>query len=194
MAALVAVIPTFVIVGPFALLATLSPAIFGGLALLMRRWRVFFSVSSLASLVYVGHSWFHGYIKDGWLGKPAVPWCTMALIALAGIYWSGRRQPNLKEDAALPGRGERVILWSVSLMGLAVVAWCVRKGIVLSPPWKDFLVVWSVAWAGTLYLVGLGLITRRQRTPALPSTERVMLGALTVACAASGGSLLLGGF
>jgi hypothetical protein len=78
-----AIIPTFVIIGPFALLATVSPAIFGGLALLLRRWRLFFFVSSLASLVYVGHSWFHGYIKDSWLGGAAVPWCTMALISRA---------------------------------------------------------------------------------------------------------------
>jgi hypothetical protein len=189
-----AVIPTFVIVGPFALLATLSPAIFGGLALLLRRWRLFFFVSSLGSLVYVGHSWFHGYINDSWLGEPAVPWCTMALIALAGVYWSGRRQPNSTEDAANPRRGERVVLWSVSLIGLGVMAWTIRKGLVLSPPWRDFLVIWTVAWAGTLYSVGLSLIRKRQRTPAVPSTERVMLAALTIACAVSGGSLLLGGF
>ncbi len=180
-----AVIPTFVIVGPLALLATLFPAIFGGLALFMRRWVVFLSIASVTSMLYLGHSWFHGTIKDSWWGKPAALWCTLGVIALAGLYWSGRRQANSEESAADPGRGECIILWSISLIGLAVVAWCIRRGTLLNPLWKDFLVIWGVAWVGTLYMVGRGFASRRQLAPALPSTERVMLWALTFACAAT---------
>jgi outer membrane protein assembly factor BamB len=186
---LFAVIPTFVIVGPLALLAMLFPAIFGGLALLLRRWLVLFSIASLNSTLYLGHSWLHGTIKDRWWGKPAALWYTMVLVSLAGICWSWRRQRALRASnpaaaAVGPRRGECMILWSVSLIGLAIVAWCVRQGTLLNPPWKELLVIWGVAWVGTLYTAGLGFGKKGQSAAlALPSTEAVMLWTLTFACA-----------
>src|SRR5437868_2812509 len=57
-AAIVAIIPTFVLVGPLALLATLFPALFGGLALFLRRWLVLLAIASLESTLYVVHAWF----------------------------------------------------------------------------------------------------------------------------------------
>ncbi|HLJ92183.1 MAG TPA: PQQ-binding-like beta-propeller repeat protein [Gemmataceae bacterium] len=181
---LFAIIPTFVIVGPLALLATLFPAIFGGLALLLRRWAVLLATASLTSMVYLGYCWFHGTLKDHWWGTAAALWGTMALIALAGMAWSGQRRSQ-SEEPADSGRAEGILVWCVSLLGLAVVIVGIRQGTVFYPPWRDLLVVWSVAWVGAGYWVVLHLVKRGQPAATLPSTERVMLGALTLACAGS---------
>ncbi|HEV3204609.1 MAG TPA: hypothetical protein VGY77_09505, partial [Gemmataceae bacterium] len=69
-----AVIPTFSFVGPLALLAALFPAVFGGLALVFKRWRSLLWVASLNSTLYLLHSWFAGSIKEYWWGKPAANW------------------------------------------------------------------------------------------------------------------------
>jgi outer membrane protein assembly factor BamB len=181
---LFAVIPTFVIVGPLGLLAALFPAVFGGLALVMRRWLVLLTIASLNSTLYLGHWWLHGSIKESWWGTPAALWCSMVLVTLAGIYWSWYRRPSLQRTAGDPRCSECILLGSLSLIGLAVVAWCIRQGTLSNPPWKDLLAIWAVAWVGTLHAVGIRLARNKHlAVPALPSAEGIMLCTLFLACA-----------
>src|SRR5262245_15190139 len=104
-----AVIPTFVSAGPLALLALLFPAVFAGLAVRLRRWLALLSVASLGSTLYLLRAWFQGPLRDSWWGSPAALWYTLALIALAGALWSGRRQRTAfrvsPEATPVPGRG-----------------------------------------------------------------------------------------
>src|SRR5262249_16428616 len=120
---LFAVIPTFVIVGPLALLATLFPVLFGGLALLMRRWLVLLPIASLDSTLFVLHSWFRGRFQDFWWGSPAALWGGMTLVTLLGVVWSARRQRRLPVEASeVPPRSERILLGCMSLIGIIVIA------------------------------------------------------------------------
>jgi outer membrane protein assembly factor BamB len=189
---LLAVIPTFVIIAPLALLATLFPAIFGGLALLMRRWLVLLSIASLNSTLYLAHTWLHSYFKDTWWGSNLALWTTMALVTLVGVVWSWRRH-RVDQQAAVepPRRSEQILLWSVSLAGLGVVLYCLWRGTLFHPPWRELLAVWVVAWAGLLYLLYLRV---RSRHPSLaqpkPAVEPIMLWALVFACAGLGASSL----
>jgi hypothetical protein len=178
---LFAVIPTFVIIGPLALLAALFPVLVGGLALVMRRWAVLLSIASLDSTLYLAHSWFHGYLKDSWLGSPPSLWGTLAVTTLVGFCCSWRRQ----KSTAGPSRSEHILLWTVSLFGLAVAASGIWQDSLLNASWRELLIVWSVPWVGIIYVTCLHFIgSAEQPMPARPSTESIMLGALTFACIA----------
>lgn len=187
-----AVIPTVAIGGPLAILAMLFPTLFGKPKDVLRRWMVFFTVASITSLMYLLHSWLEGSIKDYWFGSQPALWFMMALVTLAGLAWSWSRnrkavQAGLIEE--VPPRGEALVLRVLSLIGLILVPYCFGRGILLDAPWKEFLVMWIVVWAGSLYLL--------YRSPASSSgpsirptltMEASMLAALAFACVAIGAS------
>ncbi len=189
---LLAVIPTFALVGPLALLAALFPAVFGGLMLVLRRWVVLLSVASLDSTIFFLHNWFQGSIQDFWWGTPLGLWSVLTAVTLAGAVWSWRRYrgspPAAREAALRPQRSEQVILVGGSLVGLVVVLVCFWRGALGRPPWRELLVLWTVTWVGALYVVYLRLRSTGRR--ALLPAEEVMLWALVFACAGFGATLL----
>src|SRR5262245_36075143 len=132
---LFAVIPTFVLVGPLALLAALFPAVFGGLMLVFKRWAVLLAVASLDSTIYLLYSWFRGSLKDSWWSTPLGLWTVLTLVALAGAVWSWRRyraaSPEERAVARVPRQGEKVILWVLSVIGLVIIVSCLLRGVLL---------------------------------------------------------------
>jgi outer membrane protein assembly factor BamB len=172
-----AVIPTFVLVGPLALLASIFG--FGGLALLLRRWLVLLSVACTLSTLYLAHAWFRGSLKDSWWGSQTALWVAAAVVTLLGAAWSWRRYRAAvragRGETLQPRRGERFVLGLLSMTGLAVVCWTLAQGVLLVSPWRELLPVWVVAWTGSLCLVRW-----RQGNPR--PTEGIMLGALVCAC------------
>jgi outer membrane protein assembly factor BamB len=183
-----AVIPTFALVGPLALLAALFPAVFGGLMLVLKRWMVLLSVASLNSTIFFLHAWFAGDLKGFWWGTAQGLWTVMTAVTLAGAAWSWVRYRAAKPEdrlAALePRRSERFILLLVSLAGLLVVGLCSWQGVLLEAPWKESLVIWTVAWVGAVYLVCFGA------RPKLPApTEGIMLWTMVFACAGLGATM-----
>jgi outer membrane protein assembly factor BamB len=107
---IIGVIPTFVTLGPLALLSLLFPALAGVLAVAMRRWLALFSVLSLNSTLYILHAWFRGYLSGTILGGPTAIWTIMIGVTILGGAWASLRRRF---------RGG----WSefVSLAGLAVL-------------------------------------------------------------------------
>jgi outer membrane protein assembly factor BamB len=196
---LVAVIPTFVIMGPLALLASLFPAVFGGLAFFMKRWMVLLWVACLDSTLYFAHQWFQGSIKDYWWGTPTALWMTMAVLALAGIFWSCRRHrlaAATNQDGAMQLRQEdETFLRWMSYAGIAIFMYCLGSGDLTFPPWKkECLALWTAIWIGTVYVMALRRIGVRRQDfqPAIPA-EGVVLGILALAFvylgASAGGEL-----
>jgi outer membrane protein assembly factor BamB len=197
-----AVIPTFVIMGPLALLATLFPAIFGGLALFMKRWLVFLSVACLNSTLFTVYLWWKG------AGNLLPLWLAMTAITAVGALWSAwrfRAAQNRGIDYGNPGRGERTCLAIASLVGLAIVLWAgavvesrdwwstswlpqvtgwSAEGL-LQTPWMEFLAFWFGIWAGALYLVYQRMVPKAS-APHLP-TELVALWAMVFAGVGLGG-------
>jgi outer membrane protein assembly factor BamB len=183
----IAVIPTVVSGGPLALLALLFPAVSAALALRLRRWLVLLAVASLGSTLYLVHAWFWGSWRDSWWGRPPALWATLALVALAGALWSGWRQRAAlrvtPEATPAPGRGELLVLWAVSLLGLGLLLYCLGRGTVPPPPWQELLALAAVAWVGALYASAVRLLAgRRPAAARVPTTECVLLGALACAC------------
>jgi outer membrane protein assembly factor BamB len=182
---LLAVIPTFVVVGPLALLVALFPALFGGMILVFRRWMVLFSVASLESTVYLVHGWLQKYVKDSWWGSAAGLWYTLAAISLAGAWWSAWRYYQVpaedKPEALRPRSSERMLLGLSSLLGLALAGYWSWRGLGLVTPWKELLAMVAVTWIGASYSVCLQRVIGQSPPRVLP-TEGAMLWSLVVAC------------
>lgn len=187
-----AVIPSFVILGPLALLATLFPAVFGGLALWMKRWLVLLSIASLNSTLFLLHSWFYPSIRNSWWGNPVALWLVMGAMTLAGVIWSCRRyQTKLTGEPGvsplLPQRSESFGLYALSLASLVVVLICLWRGVLNDRPWKELLVVWVPLWVGALYAGGVRRVARSRPSlqPKL-APEGVMLWTGALACVGLG--------
>jgi outer membrane protein assembly factor BamB len=180
---MIAIIPTFFILGPLAILAALVPFVFGGLGLLLKRWRVLLLTGSIDSTLYFAHSWFRGLIKDNWLGSLPAIWIVMSVIAAAAALWSWRRYRGAFKAndpmAAVPAtRSEIVILALVSLVGLGAMAYCFVMRSLAMPPWRELSVVWFVAWIGAAAI----FLSRRFKLRRAVA-ETAMLSALTLCCA-----------
>jgi outer membrane protein assembly factor BamB len=177
--------------GLIAVLATLFPAVFGGLAIWFRRWLALLTVASLISTLYMLHAWFGGYVKDYWWGTQLALWLFLAAVALVGAVWSWRRhraacQAGQAQDM-LPRCSDEIMLGGLSLLGLLIALLTFWQGVLLESPWKELLLIWVVAWAGSLYLLYLRLAAagRAEGRPARPA-EGIMLWALVFACAGLG--------
>lgn len=94
-ASLFAVIPTVLVGGPLAILAMLFPAVFGGLALVMRRWLAALSVLSLNSTLYFAQDLCRRWLVGSWWGTPSALWITMSVIVSLGILWAWRRHVSI---------------------------------------------------------------------------------------------------
>jgi outer membrane protein assembly factor BamB len=165
---LFAVIPTFVIVGPLALLASLFPAVFGGAAGLLRRWLAFISIASLNSTLGMLHIFFRDKIMDTWWGSTLALSITLLLITIAGAVWAGWRfraaVQRGQADGTPPRRGEQIVLWVLSLCCVGMALYCLFFGggasVLLQSPWAEMLAVWVGVWVATLYTVYLRLAAR----------------------------------
>ncbi|MBY0461293.1 MAG: hypothetical protein K2V38_28545, partial [Gemmataceae bacterium] len=116
--ALLGVIPSFVLVGPLAIVAALFPGVFARMAVGMKRWRAFLVVASLNStlaLIYFAVSTY----RPHWLppGRALAPQAValyFALVAGAGLVWSGWRYRKMaRTEPAVtntPGRTELLAL------------------------------------------------------------------------------------
>jgi outer membrane protein assembly factor BamB len=179
------VIPTFVVLGPLALLAGLFPAVFGGLALFMKRWMAALSVSCLASTVYFCHGWLRGWWRGTWFESVAALWLTLGALTAAGVIWAAWRYRRAVSDGQAepfqPRRGDRVVLGVCSLIGLGGVAFFLLKGWPLfDSPGQELLSLAVPCWLGAAYLYA----TRSAepvRNAAL-SAETVLLAGLLLVC------------
>ena len=83
-----AVIPTVFIMGPLALLAALFPAVFGGLAMFMKRWMALMMVACTNSTLFTIHMLMGASARGAWWGSQTTLWATMTLVTLASAIWS----------------------------------------------------------------------------------------------------------
>ena len=182
-----AVIPTFVVIGPVALLAALFPAVFGGLALFLRRWTVLLAVASLGSTLYLLHAWFQGSMQDSWWGTTQAFWTTVAVVSLAGVAWSWARYRRAAADGRIDfvklRRGDEFCLHLLSIVCVAATLYCCRTGDNLHLLWKQGLLTLSVGvWMGSVYALYSRLTAKIRTKPPRVPAEPVMLVALAIAC------------
>lgn len=167
---LFAVIPTFVLVGPLALLA--SAFGLGGLALFLRRWLVTLSVLCLGSTLWFMQEWFRGSLQGSWWGTTRALWTGFAGLALIGVAWSwirNRRATRTGGSEVLRRpTAEYLLLGLFSLLGVAAVF-----------RWPLLLPLCGAIWVGTACLMAEFLWSGRWRSRRLP-VEVVMLATLGI--------------
>ena len=150
---LFAVIPTFGIGGPLALLALLFPSVFGGVFLLFRQWLALITVASFHSLLFFLRWWFHASLADTWWVSASALWLAITLITLIGVVFAWRRNLNTFEaghvKSVAPIRTELIVLWALTVSAL------VTGGIYrywLKPPFLED--GWALLFA---FCLGMGL-------------------------------------
>jgi outer membrane protein assembly factor BamB len=181
---LVAIIPTVTIFGPAAVLALLFPALFGGLALLTRRWLALLTVASLLSTLYLLSRWFQGRLLGTPWATPSTLWIGFAVITIAGLVWAWRRRSRCHESSGPPpSRWEVFLLGLVGALGAGALLGHAVGISALGFLWEAFPPLWIVAWSGGLYLV-LAHLFESVSPARLPSAEEVMLGTLLAVCVA----------
>jgi outer membrane protein assembly factor BamB len=139
--ALFGVIPSFVLVGPLALIAALFPGVFARMAVGMKRWRAFLVVASINSTLAIVYwavllRYFPQWMPSGrWLAPETVTVYLLA-IATAGMVWSGRRYRRLAaEDPAITGTPSKTELYA--LAGLTLfIAICTAVTALVSERWS----------------------------------------------------------
>ena len=171
-----AVIPTVAVGGPLAILAMLFPALFGKPQDVMRRWLALLSVASILSMLYLF-----------WWGSQVKLWQILAGLTLAGAAWGWWRHRTLVRtgygESLRPSEGEGIVFRILSVIVFGLVAYGLGAGVLLQPPFKEFLLMAVVVWAGTLGIVLLNWQSRRdpEAPPGVP-LETMMLGGLTLVC------------
>jgi outer membrane protein assembly factor BamB len=192
---LLGVIPSFVLVGPLAIVAALFPGVFARLAVGMKRWRAFLvvaSVNSTLALVYwVFYAHFPDVLPSHRAFAPRAVTLYLTLSAFVGLLWAGRRYRRMAaEDASVTGTPGRVEL--LTLLGLAAFAGLMVVltaaladwNSTLEIPMREFTFIGTGLVAALVY-AGYRVLTKRADEPSGTSPAvRLSVSGESVALAA----------
>src|SRR5262245_26887146 len=184
--------------GLIAALAALFPALFGGMALLMRRWVAALSVASLVSLLAAVFLYFPKWLA--WTGLKSLGglWLTGAIIATLGALWAIHRYRRAirggKGDDYQPRYLDRIGLTVMTVLAAGGLAYAILSGDSLrESPWLEVVLI-TVPIATCLYFVLTHWLRFRgeEPKPVAISAETVGLWAGAFACAVAGVGLMSG--
>ncbi len=193
--ALFGVIPSFVLVGPLAIIAALFPGVFARMAVGMKRWRAFLVVASinstLALLYYAVFTYRPHWLPAGrWLAPRTVT-VYLTAVALVGMVWAGRRYRRMAgEEPAVTGAPEKSELYA--LFGLtafaavctALTAYFANWEATVELPLREFTFIGIALLTATMYAAYRAATeTTDDAEPALRlslSGESVALGVLAL--------------
>ena len=199
--ALFGVIPSFVLVGPLAIIAALFPGVFARMAVGMKRWRAFLVVASinstLALIYWVLITYRASWLPPGrWLNQQFVT-AYLMLIAGVGLVWAGRRYRTLAADepavTGVPGKTELYALLGLTAFAAictVLTAWYANWNwaTTVDLPLREFTFIGIALLTATVYATYRAL-TKAADTPQAGteppvrlslSGESVALGVLVV--------------
>jgi outer membrane protein assembly factor BamB len=183
--------------GLIAALAALFPAVFGGMALFMRRWVAALSVASLISILSALVLYFPNWM--GWTGLKSVSgiWLTGSMIAAAGAFWAAYRYRR----AIRVGRSEEYQPRYLDRIGLTIVVLATAGALVYArlaqeslreSPWLELILLFVPAAACLYYVLAHRVRAGSNPRPVAVSAETVGLWAGSFACAVAGAALMAG--
>jgi outer membrane protein assembly factor BamB/uncharacterized membrane protein YhaH (DUF805 family) len=142
--------------GPLAVLALIFPSVFGGVLVLFKQWRAFFTVVTCYTVIMLLHWWFAADLVRSWWGTQTALWLSMTFVTLVGALWAWRRNLNMYEPGRVvmlaPVKTELIVLSSLSLLCLVgVVVYLLWPPAVLDNTWAILFILTGGLWAGLLY-------------------------------------------
>ncbi len=189
---LFAVIPSFVLLGPLALVAAFFPAVFARLAMAMTRWRAFLVVASTNTTLAMIYYWMRDFdlLPDSrWVGPQAFSVLLM-VCTLIGLLWATQRYCRMAiEDPAVtapPHRREVLVLLSVTTVSVLIVAamgYFAGWAAIVELPWREFTAVGVGIVGATGYAV-YRAVKERRTTSDSPLSVQLSLSGETVGIAA----------
>lgn len=181
-----AVIPTFLSLGPLALLALILPAAFAGLALFLRRWLALLATASVVSLLFLVHACLPGLSGTDGVAGPRVLHAVLAGVAALGSLWAVNRAYRKRESERLtlrPRTLEVLFLASLALIGAGWLFVPFPSG---GPPQayrKETTAAWASVALGAAYALGRWLAPQRTGgEPRGPTVEAVVLATFALGC------------
>ena len=163
------VIPSFVLIGPLAILAALFPTLFAGLSGGLKRWRAFTVVASINSL-YTGILFLVAQkykLPDAWLISGTGIASTVLAVILLGMALAGIRYRKAAEnepDITLPPRKNDLItilaFLAFVLIALAVIAYFFGSQELLKSPTREFTAIGAGLMVGAIY-TGFRMLTAK---------------------------------
>ena len=173
--------------GLIAALAALFPAVFGGLALLMKRWVALLSSASALGILYAVILFMPRSLAGTYLGTERGLWMISAGIVFVIALWAGHRYRAAKcsgrTEEMQSRRIDRRILGAGVALTVGLLGYAIAIGDpLLASPWLEALVTLATLGAGLIHVL---LSWKRQENVTALSTETVMLWTLFVACVAS---------
>ena len=193
--ALFGVIPSFVLVGPLAIIAALFPGVFARMAVGMKRWRAFLVVASinstLALLYYAVFTYRPHWLPPGrWLAPRTVT-VYLTAVALVGMVWAGRRYRRMAgEEPAVtgaPGKSELYALFGLTAFAAictALTAYFANWEATVELPLREFTFIGIALLTATMYAAyRAATTTADDAEPAVRlslSGESVALGVLAL--------------
>ena len=155
---LFAVIPSFVLVGPLAIIAALFPGVATRMAVGMKRWRAFLVVASVNSTLSILYFFLQSSIPERWAVNSRVFTGTLLLSTAVGLFWSGRRYRRLAAEeptvTGVPARHELAALAGLTLLVGLIVASTRLFGpwsTALEVPMREFTFIGTGLLVATVY-------------------------------------------
>jgi outer membrane protein assembly factor BamB len=181
--------------GLIAALAALFPALFGGMAVFMRRWVAALSVAGIISILAALVVYFPNWIDWSGITSVSTMWLVGAGLAVLGALWAAYRYRRAvragKGDEFQPRYADRVGLIAVVLAAAGALTYAVvSKQPLGESPWLE-LILFSAPAAACLYFVLAHWIrSGPEPQPVSVSGETVGLWAGAFACAIAGVTLM----
>lgn len=175
--------------GLIAALAALFPTVFGGMALMMKRWVAALSVASFITIITSIYLYFPNWLAWAKLTTFSRVWFTCAVTATLGALWAIRRYRlalvENRADEFQPRYLDRVGLSGVLVViaGALSLAWATKWSLIESPFLE--LLLLSIPTVACLWAVLLAW-SRTEGLQVAVSTETVGLWAGVGACVVAG--------
>ena len=182
--------------GLIVALAALFPAIFGGAAIMMRRWVGALSVASFVSILAALAVYFPSWLAWTGIRSLSTMWIVGAVICGLGALWTAYRYRR----AIREGRSDEFQPRYLDRSGLAVVVLLIAGGLMVvnllgesvrESPWLELLLLLVPAVVCLGYVLLQFFITA-EATPVAVSAETVGAWAGMFACAIAGVALMAG--
>ncbi|MCS7021530.1 MAG: PQQ-like beta-propeller repeat protein [Gemmataceae bacterium] len=153
-----AVIPSFVLVGPLAVVAAIFPGVFARLAIAWKRWRAFLTIASLNSTLALVHYFVQDYLPGGWWWGTQALTVYLLVISLVGLIWAGARYRRLAacepQTTQPPARTELLSLGGITLLAalcIAATIWWTNLHTAITPPMREFTCIGIALAMASLY-------------------------------------------